>query len=282
VIRATYRGRAVGTVQAGWAVGWASAAGFYSLFFSLLAPDQAWRALFFVGILPALLLLYIRKRVSEPALYNKSRGIPQHAATPRSLAIFGPALLRTTLMASFVAIGAQGGYYAVTSWLPLYLKTYRGLSVLNTTGYLLVVIAGSFTGYLVSGHLTDRIGRRATLAIFAVCSLISVWLYTTVEVGNVLVLALGFPLGFFPSGSFAPMGSFFTELFPTVVRGSGQGFSYNVGRFFGAIFPTLVGYLSARFTLGPAIAIFAMAAYGLMAASVFLLPETRGKELDSA
>jgi hypothetical protein len=94
-----------------------------------------------------------------------------------------------------------------------------------------------------------------------------------------LTLVVGFPLGFFSSGSFGPMGAFHTELFPTRLRGSGQGFSYNAGRGIGALFPPLVGYLSARIPLGYAIALFSLSAYFLMIVSVSFLPETRGKEL---
>jgi sugar phosphate permease len=93
------------------------------------------------------------------------------------------------------------------------------------------------------------------------------------------MLVLGFPLGFFASGSFSPIGAFFTELFPTRLRGSGQGFSYNVGRGIGALFPTLVGYLGARMGLGHAISAFAVVAYMTMIFAVLLLPETRGREL---
>jgi MFS family permease len=179
-----------------------------------------------------------------------------------------------------VALGAQGGYYAVTTWLPLYLKDSRGLSVLNTGGYLLVIILGSFAGYLVSAYLADRLGRKRTLILFAGFSFLTVWLYTSLPMGNSAVLILGFPLGFFASGSFSPMGAFFTELFPTVVRGSGQGFAYNSGRGVGALFPTLVGYLSNHIPLGQAIAVFSLAAYALMVLGVLRLPETRGRELN--
>ena len=93
------------------------------------------------------------------------------------------------------------------------------------------------------------------------CSLFAVIAYTYFPIGNTVMLVLGFPLGFFASGSFSPIGAFFTELFPTRLRGSGQGFSYNVGRGIGALFPTLVGYLGARMGLGHAIAFFAAVAY---------------------
>jgi MFS family permease len=173
----------------------------------------------------------------------------------------------------------QGGYYAITTWLPTYLKTTRGLSVLNTGGYLSVIITGSFVGYIVSGYLADVLGRKKTLVLFAICSLLAVIVYMYVPVSNEVMLLLGFPLGFCASGSFSPIGSFFTELFPNRVRGSGQGFSYNLGRGVGALFPTLVGFLSSTMSLGHAIAIFAMAAYLVFIFATLLLPETRGTEL---
>jgi MFS family permease len=281
-IRSEYRGRAVGTVQGGWAIGWGISALFYTLFFAVLPPWLAWRAMFWVGLLPALLAVWIRSHVSESTVFERSLAVKKAAKKTESsahfLQIFSSGLLRTTLLASLVALGAQGGYYAITTWLPLYLNA-RGLSVTNTGGYLLVVIAGSFAGYLTAAHLADRIGRKGTLTLFAVLSLTTVLLYTVLPISDHVTLILGFPLGFFPSGAFSPMGAFFTELFPTSLRGSGQGFAYNLGRGVGALFPALVGYFSAHMQLGKAIAVFAVAAYMLMALSVLLLPETRGMDL---
>src|SRR5207245_9112414 len=121
--------------------------------------------------------------------------------------------------------------------------------------------------------------RRRTLILYAMCSFLAVAAYTYLPISNQGMLALGFPLGFFASGSFSPMGAFLTELFPTRLRGSGQGFSYNFGRGIGALFPTLVGYLSARIGLGRAMALFALSAYFVMIIAVSLLPEPRGTEL---
>ena len=278
-IRSKFRGTAVGTVQGGWALGWGIAALCYTLFFSILPPAIAWRAMFWIGILPALLIFYIRRRVPEPAVFLSIDQSNRAVKRAQFLQIFSSPLMRTTLLASFVAMGAQGGYYAITTWLPLYLKVTYGLTTLSTGGSLLVVIAGSFLGYLVSAHLTDRLGRKRTLILFAACSLATVLLYCSVPIGGALTIVLGFPLGFFASGSFSPMGSFLTELFPTSVRASGQGFSYNLGRGAGAVFPTLVGFVSTRIPLGQAIAVFAAAAYLVMISAVLLLPETRGREL---
>ena len=280
VIGARYRGRAVGTVQAGWAIGWGLAAIFYSVLFSVLPADIAWRAMFWVGILPALLVFYIRRNVREPEVYTRTRAeAAASGGESHFLEIFNPRLLRFTLLTSLLAVGAQGGYYAINTWLPTFLKIQRGLSVLNTGGYLAVVIAGSFAGYLASAHLSDPLGRRRTLLLFAVCSFVTVAAYTYLPLTNSAMLVLGFPLGFFASGVFSPIGAFFTEIFPSRVRGSGQGFSYNFGRALGALFPALVGYLSATMSLGHAIAIFAVSAYALMIVAVALLPETKGREL---
>jgi MFS family permease len=183
------------------------------------------------------------------------------------------------LLGALLGTGAQGGYYAVTTWLPTFLRTERKLSVLDSAGYLAVSIAGAFCGYLTAGYLADRIGRRMTFLVFAVGAGAIAVVYTTVPFGNGWMLVLGFPLGFFASGVFSAMGPFFTEHFPTRVRGIGQGFAYNAGRATGALFPTLVGLLSARLSLGAAIGLFAGVAYATMALAAFLLTETRGKVL---
>jgi MFS family permease len=279
-IRSQHRGKAVGTVQGGWAVGWGLAAICYTVLFKTLPEATAWRAMFWIGILPALLVFYIRRRVPEPQVYAETRKqVESSRAGTSLLQIFSPDLLKVTLLTAVLAVGAQGGYYAITTWLPTFLKTQRKLSVMNTGAYLIVVIVGSFIGYMISAYLADRLGRKKTLILYAVCSFLTVVAYTYLPISNSVMLVLGFPLGFFASGVFSPIGAFFTELFPSRLRGSGQGFSYNFGRGIGALFPTLVGYLSSSVTLGQAIAIFAASAYVVMILGTSLLPETRGKEL---
>jgi MFS family permease len=280
VIRAEHRGKALGLMQAGWAVGWGVAALLYALFFSILPAATAWRALFLVGLLPALLVFWVRRNVEEPPVYVQSR-LEMHAlgVQPSFLEIFRPPLVRVTVLGGLMGTGAQGGYYAITTWLPTFLRTERHLSVLDSAGYLAVSIAGAFCGYVAGGLLADRVGRRLTFLVFAIGAGIVAATYTLVPFGNGAVLVLGFPLGFFASGVFSAMGPFFTEHFPTRVRGVGQGFAYNVGRASGALFPTLVGMLSNRMPLGEAIGLFAGTAYATMALAAFLLPETRGKVL---
>ncbi len=280
VIQAQHRGKAVGTVQSGWAFGWGVAAILYAIYFTILPAETAWRALFITGFAPALLVFYIRRYVDEPPVYQETK-MAQAAAghTTNVMEIFQMPVLRTTILCSLLATGAQGGYYAITTWLPTYLRTEHKLTVLGTTGYLIVIIIGSLVGYLVGAYLADRIGRRLNFVIYAVGSMVIVVTYTYMPMTDTLMLVLGVPLGFFASGIFSGTGPFFTELFPTRIRASGQGFSYNFGRGFGALFPTFVGALSATTSLGAAIGLFAVIAYGLLLIAVLLLPETKGRVL---
>ncbi|MGI4880894.1 MAG: MFS transporter [Janthinobacterium lividum] len=272
-----YRGRALGLMQAGWAIGWGAAAISYAVLFSVLPTDLAWRALFFVGVAPAVFVFFLRRLVPESAVYLQAKDSGERGAFSE---IFQPPLRRVTILGALVGTGAQGGYNAITTWLPTFLRTERGLSVLDSSGYLAVLIAGSFTGYLSGGSLSDRLGRRRTFLLFAICAGSIVVIYTAVPFGNGAMLVLGFPLGFFGAGVFSGMGPFFTEQFPTRVRGVGQGFTYNVGRAIGALFPALVGVLSGYFGLGWAIGLFASVAYAIMAVAAFMLPETSGKALE--
>ena len=176
---------------------------------------------------------------------------------PGPWAIFQRELLPTTILGAALSAGAQGGYYAITTFLPTFLRTERHLTVLGSGFYLAIIIIGSWCGYIASAYWSDMIGRRKNFFIFAIGSLVIAVAYTEMQISDSMMLVLGFPLGFFASGIFSGMGPLFTELFPTSVRGAGQGFCYNFGRGLGAFFPVLVGVVSASTGLGPAIGIFA-------------------------
>jgi MFS family permease len=278
MIRAEHRGKAVGTVQSGWAVGWGAAAILFTISFRVLPEQWAWRAMFWVGLLPALLVIYIRRNVKDPEIFHATRA-RAGADGASFLEIFSPSLLRTTILASLLATGLMATYYAITTWVPTYLKTVRHLSVLGTGGYTFVIIVGSFVGYMVSAYLNDHIGRRKTFFLFAICTGVTAISYTLIPISDTLMLVLGFPLGFFLSGNFSGFGPFLTELLPSRVRGSGQGFIYNFGRGFGAFAPPLVGYLSNAMPLAEAIGMVTGCALAVSLLALAMLPETRGKEL---
>ena len=276
IIRPRDRGRAVGMVQAGWAIGWAASAGLYTLVYSFVPAEYAWRLLFAIGILPVPFVFMIRRLVDEPEVHLQQKRLQAEGQAPASwLEIFAPGVWSITLRAALLATGTQGGYYAITTWLP----SEQHLSVVGTGTYLAVIILGSYLGYLSGAFLSDKIGRKKNFIVFAAISMIIALVYTRVPMTNNVMLILGFPLGFFSSGIFSGMGAFMTELFPTRIRGSGQGFCYNFGRAVGAAFPFLIGYVSQVMSLGHAIGVFAAGAYGLLIVAALTLPETRGTRL---
>ena len=282
VIRAEHRGKAVGSVQSGWAVGWLVALILWTVFSANLPAENAWRALFMVGIFPAFLVFFIRRFIKEPEVFKAAQNSQQASgAKTNFLEIFSPGMLKTTLLACLLTTGAQGGYYAIATWLPTFLKAERKLTVVGSFPYIAVIIVGSFAGYIISAYLADRMGRRPNFILFAACSLIIALIYTQIPVNDGLMLVLGFPLGFFASGIFSGMGPFLTELFPTRIRGSGQGFAYNFGRGISAWNVTFVGILSATMPLGQSIGVFAGIAYALVIVAALLLPETKGRDLST-
>jgi MFS family permease len=282
LIRPEARGKALGVIQSAWAIGWALAVVAYTIVFSLVSDEQGWRILMMLGILPALLILYVRRNVDDPEVFSetkkKEKETPSDQESPLKQ-IFRPGLLKTTIFASLLATGIQGGYYAMFTWIPTYLKEERSLSVVGSAGYLFVVIAGAFLGYLSAGFVHDRLGRRKSFTLFAALAGVSLVAYFLVPSGsNTTLLIIGFPLGFFASGCFSGFGSYLAELYPTRARGTGAGFCYNVGRALGALFPGIIGFLAAAIGLGGAVA-FGVFGYVLAIAALRFLPETGGKEL---
>jgi MFS family permease len=281
VIDKRIRGRAVGSVQGGWSVGYGAAVLLFTLVFSVARPEMAWRYLFFLGLIPALFALWIRRYIEEPEVFREVKAKESSPRHFQFMEIFGPTLRRRTFLASLLAAGGLGGNYVTLTWLATYLKTVRGLSVLGTGGFLGLNICGSFLGYVISAHLSDWLGRRKTFVFMACAAAVTVSCYTLLPLNNTAVLLLGFPLGFFQSGIIAGMGATFAELFPTRVRATGQGFSYNTGRAVGSFVPALVGVVAARYGLGQAMGVCAGSAYVFVLVACALLPETRGRELES-
>ncbi|QFZ22553.1 MFS transporter [Saccharothrix syringae] len=272
-----YRGRTVAFIQSSWAVGWALSVIVYTVVFSFLPQDVAWRVLFWTGAIPAVLVFYIRRHVQDAPKLNEKRESTTHKGSFK--AIFAAPLGRTTLFAALLATGVQGGYYTLASWVPTFLKTERGLSVVGTGGYLTLLISGAFAGYITGGYLTDLLGRKRTFTLFAALSAALIVLFTQIPQGaNGLLLAVTFPLGFTTSAIFSGFGSFLAELYPTELRGTGQGFTYNFGRAVGASFQTAVGFLATSMGVGGAM-IFGAVAYGIAVLALLGLPETKGVEL---
>ncbi len=268
---AATRGRALGFMQSAWACGWLAANATFQIVFSLAAPDPGWRYLFFLGILPAISILYVRRSISDPPGFER-----RSFTLPR---IFAPAIVRTTIAASVLAIGVQTGYYALFTWMPAYLVSQRHMPPLTSGSYLYLLIAGSFVGYVSAGYINDLFGRRRTFVVFSLCSAILTPLYLYFVVADWQLLIAGPVLGFFASGIFSGFGPYLSELFPSTMRGAAQGFCYNVGRGIAGLGPLIVGAIAGRYAIGTAMSGVAIAAYLLAVIAVLFLPETRGAEL---
>ncbi len=281
VIRDKYRGRGVGFVQTGAAVGPGLAALVYAGLYAVLPETIAWRALFWVGILPGLFVLWIRRSIPESEAFEGLRNSSTQPGIAHLLSAFRGPYLWLTVKVSLMVMGAQGGVWAVGFWMPTYLRTVRHLTASGTGLYVAVQQFGALIGFLLGAYLADAIGRKSTFMISAIATIIMVLVYLYVPVGDTGLLLLGIPLNTAILMKFAPMGPFMTELYPTSVRGTGQGFCYNAGRAIGSVFMTAIGFATAVMPLGAAIALFSTLAHALMIVMLLLLPETRGRAIAS-
>ena len=281
VIRDKYRGRGVGIVQTGWAIGWGASALVYTGLYAFLPEEIAWRALFAIGLLPAIFVFWIRRHIDEPEIFRDARRDRPAVGLAHLFSAFRGPHMWTTVKVSLMVAGAQGGGYALGIWMPTYLRTVRGLSATSTGGFLLVQILGALCGFLLGSYLSDAIGRKQTFLWSAIGSFVMILIYMFVPMDNTALLLVGIPLFTIFLMKFPPMGPFMTELYPTEVRGTAQGFCYNAGRAIGSFFPTMVGFVSQVLPLGATIAVFSAVASGIMILMLIILPETRGRTLAS-
>ena len=281
IVSPKYRGKAVSAVSSGWSVGYGTAVLLFTGLFYVLPAETAWRVLFFMGILPAGLVFFLRGAVKDSEIYLAAKAWSVPEARPNPLRLFTGKLGFRTLVAWLICLGVLGGNYTVLVFLPTYLQSERGLSYGKTGIFLLVNILGSFLGYILGGYVSDAIGRKNALKVFALLGAASVFAYLKMGTTSTAVLLLGFPLGFAQSGMNAGLGPLLSELFPTQLRATGQGLCYNAGRGIGAFFPTLVGLWAADVSLSVAIAGAAATAYALVLLCAFLLPETTNQPLET-
>lgn len=274
---AGHRAKAVSFMQSGWALGYMAAAGLSAL----ILPRYGWRLLFLAGILPALLTLFVRRKVGEPAVWRE-RGRPLPGA-----AIFRPPYLRSTAVATLLATSVLFAYWGLFSWLPGFLSAPASqggaaMDIVRTSGFVFTVQVGAFFGYLCFGLLADRFGRRPAFAFYVLMAALLAPLYgLSPRLWPGLLIWMGPVVGFFGTGFFSLFGAMLAELYPTSIRGAGQGFVYNFGRGLSALAPYAVGALADRRGLGAALAL--NSAFFLASATlVFLLPETKNTDLASA
>ncbi|MEK7379684.1 MAG: MFS transporter [Gemmatimonadota bacterium] len=273
-----HRGKAIGIMQSGWAVGYILAA----VLAALIIPLWGWRPLFVVGILPGLLAFWIRRNVAEPAQWKPQRG--ERALGAGLRAIFRPPLLGRTMVATGVATLLMFAYWGLFTWVPTFLAAPvadggAGLGVVRSSGWIIPMQLGALGGYLSFGFLADRFGRRPVFLVFVLSSAALVPLYGQAGSHPGLLLLLGPLIGFFGHGYFSVFGAMLAELYPTAIRGTAQGVCYNTGRAFSALAPMTVGAIADSQGFGSALGVTALF-YVLAGVLILGLPETRGKALE--
>jgi MFS family permease len=275
---ARHRGKALGLMQSAWAVGYAVAAAVTAI----VLPRWGWRAVFFVGVLPALVTLWIQWRVEEPEVWTRSR--TQGPERGSELAqLFSPPLRRHALVALVVNAATMFAWWGLFTWIPSYLalppeRGGAGLDIVKTSTWIILMQGGMWLGYVTFGVVSDRLGRKATYIgyLFAAAALVPV--YGSVR-DPIALLWLGPPVAFFGTGYFVGFGVITAELFPTRIRATAQGLTYNAGRGLSAIAPFAVGSLAETHGLGFAFRLVALV-FLLAGVLAFLLPETRGREIE--
>jgi MFS family permease len=277
---AEHRGKAMGIMQSSWAVGYALAA----LVSALVLPHLGWRGVFFVGFFPALLILWIRHHVDEPDIWKKvSRARIDKKEKPHISEIFRPPYLKRTIIVTTLNAGTMFGYWGLFTWIPPYLglsskEGGMGLNITQTSTWIIVMQVGTWLGYVSFGFICDKIGRKRTYIIFLFTAALLVLIYGSIR-SNIVLLFFGPLLGFFGSGYFSGFGAITAEIFPTRIRASAQGFTYNIGRGLCALAPFTVGALAQAH--GLRIAFYFTSLFFLFSACTALfLPETKGKELE--
>ena len=281
---AEHRTKAIAIVQSGWALGYILAAVAAALILDVLSLGaDAWRWLFVVGALPALLTWWIRRRVDEPAIWLERRNAEPRRANPFAV-LFGP-LRRRTVLATLLAACVQFGYWGLFFWLPAFLASPieqggAGMSIVRSMAWLVPMQLGAYAGYLTFGFLANRVGRRRLFVGFLVATAVTVPIYGQLARSPELLMLLGPVLGFVGHGYFPMFGALLAELFPTAVRTSGQGLTYNVGRGLGALAPFVIGYVATLPTVGIGSALVLTSAFFLAASLlVFTLPDTSREPL---
>jgi MFS family permease len=275
-----HRGKAMGAMQSSWAIGYGLAAALTAL----ILPRFGWRAVFFAGVLPALVTSWIQKYVPEPEIWQrqKAKG-PSPSMRSGLLALWHGEQRRHIVVTTVANAGTMFAWWGLFTWIPAFLslpsdRGGAGLDVIKTSTWIVLMQVGMWLGYVSFGYISDRLGRKRTYVayVFVAAALVPVYAFIRAPIA---LLFIGPLVGFFGTGYFSGFGAITAEIFPTAIRASAQGLTYNFGRGISAAAPFLVGALSAEHGLASA---FLLTSGSFLVAGVTALwiPETRGRELE--
>ncbi|MGH7799799.1 MAG: MFS transporter [Thermodesulfobacteriota bacterium] len=283
-----HRGKVIGMVQSGWAVGYILAAVLATLIIPYFDVNLGWRILFLVGITPAFLVFYIRRHLDEPEIWKKTAEMRKEGKLGEKGQgftlgqIFGQDLIRYTITATVLTSLCMIAYWGLYFWIPQFLSrpAAEGGVGLGPKGFawIIPINIGAFIGCNTFGWISDRFGRRPVFVAYLLIMAVLVWFFGHAK-DLTTVLILGPFIGFFGTGFYSGFGAIFSEIFPTRARGTAQGFCYNCGRGVSAVAPPMVGYVAGIYGYG--LSLITVSVFAVAGAIVVLtLPETKGKKLE--
>ena len=273
-----HRGKAVAVMQSSWAVGYAVAA----LVAAPVTASFGWRAVFFLGIAPALLTLWIRRSVAESHVWLAAQKNTGAAPSATLRDVFRGRFASITALLTILSSATIFAYWGLNLWVPAFLslpveRGGLGFDATWTTVLIVTMQIGTFLGYVSFGYIADAIGRRKSFVGFILIAAVLTLAYSVTQ-DRWLLLGLGPLVAFFGTGFFSGFGTVTAEIYPTSVRAVAQGFTFNCGRFASAAAPFMVGSLAQDHGFGPAFALLAIALL-IGAATWIWLPETRGRSV---
>jgi MFS family permease len=271
-----HRGKALGFMQSAWAVGYAGAAAVSAV----ILPIWGWRAMFFIGVLPALFTLWVRRHVEEPAIWRAGRrtGGPSRAAD-----IFRGPTRGLTIGLTLMTSCTMFGWWSFNLWIPAYLALPVeaggiGLTAMGMSGLIIAMQVGQWFGQVTFGYVSDAMGRKRTFVVYALAAAAFIVAYTS-STQIVVLLLLGPAISFFGSGWATGVGVVTAEIYRTDIRATAQGFIYNSGRVASAAAPFLVGSIAQTHGFAAALSLTAVA-FILAAVPWIWIPETKGRVLE--
>jgi MFS family permease len=270
---ASKRARVSSYVALGWQAGVLLAA----LITPMLLPVIGWRGMFMVGLLPAVVAFIVRRTLDEPEIF-----VRKHAAKKENsfrLLVKDRKISKTTVGIAILCSVQTFGYYAIVIWMPSYLAASLGFTLTKSAMWTSMIVLGMAFGIWTFGQIADRIGRKPVFILFQIGAAIMVFVYSRVTDPSMLLWAGGI-MGMFVNGYMGGIGALMSEAYPTAARATAQNVLFNTGRAVGGLGPLVVGALSARYSFKLAIALLASIYTLAILATVFLIPELKGKDLE--
>ena len=273
---AQHRAKATSYVAIGWQLGVLAAA----LLTPVLLPYIGWRGMFMVGIIPAFVAWFFRAKLHEPEIFVQNKEIKEHSHTNSfKLLVKDVRTTKTSIGVAILTSVQNFGYYGIMIWLPNFLSKQLGFSLTKSGLWTAVTVCGMMVGIWLFGRLADKIGRKPTFILFQVCAVVSILIYSQLSDPTAMLFA-GAILGASVNGMMGGYGALMAEAYPTSARATAQNVLFNIGRAVGGFSPMVVGMIISLYSYQVAIAFLAIIYVIDILATVFLIPELKGKELE--